>query len=190
VDIRRPLTLDLEVDETGAHGFAVSGGVVDVAITELMPADAVVAVRALSIYDHPAMSCLQLADTILRSGTDRHDPTRHAVLADLYDPWGVELHAITCWVGSDGALTSHHYAESGVAAGIMRDFRQGPPVDRGGVPLQVDLLTVYDRAALEPISVAYADGAEADPTAFRFCNRAEAANAVLGVVIVNYVARG
>lgn len=113
--------------------------------------EAVVAVRALSIYDHPAMSCLQLADTILTTGTDRHDRTRRAVLADFYDPWGDELHTITCLVGDDGVLTSHHYAESGVAAGLMGDSQQGPPVDRGGVPLRVDILTVHDYAALEPL---------------------------------------
>lgn len=186
MDIGRLITLDLEADKAGEPGFAAAGGVVDAAIVKLVPADAVVAVRALSIYDHPSMSCLQLADTILGTGTDRYDPTRRVVLADFYDPWGVELHAITCWAGTDGTLTSHHYGESGVAAGLMRDFQLGPPVDRGSVPLRVDLLAVYDRAALEPIAVAYADGAETDPTAFRFRYRVEAANAVLGVIILTH----
>lgn len=40
----------------------------------------------LSIDDHPAMSRLKLADTIQRTGDDRHDATRSAVMADFYNP--------------------------------------------------------------------------------------------------------
>lgn len=62
---------------------------------------------------------------------------------------------------------SSRYPRSPVA-GPMREFQQGPPVDRGDIPLRVDLPTAYDRAALVPVPVAYADGIEDDPTAFRF----------------------
>lgn len=137
------------------------------------------------MHDHPAMSAAKLAETIVRTGTDRYDPTRSPVLADLYDAWGVDLHAITCSLGADGVLTSRHYPHSPVA-GLIRDFQQGPPVDRGSIPLRVDLLTVYDHAALVPIPVAYAGGIEDDPTAFRFRNPDEASDAVLGVIILTY----
>lgn len=62
-------------------------------------------------------------------------------------------------------------------------------MSRSGADAPLTVVTVYDRAPLEPIAVAYADGVEADPTAFRFRNRADAANAVLGVIIVTYNAR-
>lgn len=138
------------------------------------------------MYDHPDMATTELAEAIVRSGTDRYDPARTPVQADFYNPWGVDLHAVTCWVGTDGILTSHHYPDSTVAAGLMRDFQQGPPVDRDSVPLRVDLLTVYDSTALEPIPVPYADGVEEDPTAFRFRTPAEAPDAALAVVILTY----
>lgn len=47
----------------------------------------------------------------------------------------------------------HHYPDSTAAAGLIRDLQQGPPVDRDSLPLRVDLLTVYDSTALEPIPV-------------------------------------
>lgn len=187
MDTRRQHTLALGAYRPGDKASeAAAGAAVDALIATLVPTGSRVAIRALSMYDHPDMSTFKLAETIVRSGTDRYDPARIPVQAAFYDPWGVDLYAVICWAGPDGILTSHHYPDSTVAAGLMRDFQQGPPVDRDSVPLRVDLLTVYDSAALEPIPVLYADGVEDDRTAFRFRTPAEAPDAVLAVVILTY----
>jgi hypothetical protein len=127
----------------------------------------------LSIYDHPGKSCGELARIIVSTGTDRYDPRRRPVLDDFYAPWGVDLHAITCWIGPDGELTSHHYPDRPVVAGLMRDLRRGPPVDRNGIPLRVDLVTLYDREALQPVEVVYADGVELPAISDQYCTNSE-----------------
>ena len=163
-----------------------AGAIVDAAVAALLPPHERGAVRALSIYDHPGKTCGELARIIASTGTDRYDPRRRPVLDDFYGPWGVDLHAITCWIGADGALTSHHYPDLPVVAGLMRDLRQGPPVDRDGVPLRVDLVTLYDREALQPVEVVYADGVEDDPTAFRLATQVSISEAVLAVFTLAY----
>jgi hypothetical protein len=42
-----------------------------------------------------------------------------------------------------------------VSAKGVSDFYVGPPVDRGGVPLRIDLIIVYDPAQLEGIQIPF-----------------------------------
>lgn len=163
-----------------------TGRLVDVQVVALMHPRPRAAVRGLSMQDHPGLEPQALADLIERTGTDRYDRARRPVLADLYGPLGVQLHAVPCQLGPDGHLISAHYPGIPVAAGIIADFARGPLADRKSPPMRVDLITVYDLDRLEPVSVQYDGGVEAEPTAFRFTNGRPDADAVIGVIHIDY----
>lgn len=123
------------------------------------------AIRAISLQDHPGRTVEQLITTIGALGTDRYDPARVPVLHDYYGPKGIELHAIPCTVGPSG-LTSTHADSGSMMGDFVSDFYHGPPVDRGGVPLRLDLLVCYDLARLVGIRTDELESQET--TAFRF----------------------
>lgn len=123
------------------------------------------AIRAISLQDHPGWTIDRLIATITELGTDRYDPARVPVLHDYYGPHGVELHAIPCTVTQDG-LTSTHADTGSVMGDFVSDFFHGPPIDRGGVPLRLDLLICYDLEQLIGIRTDELDSQES--TAFRF----------------------
>ncbi|GAB3419860.1 hypothetical protein [Flindersiella endophytica] len=123
------------------------------------------AIRAISLQDHPGQTVDRLIAAITELGTDRYDPARVPVLHDYYGPQGVELHAIPCTVGPTGLSSTH--ADSGSTMGdFVSDFFHGPPVDRGGVPLRLDLLICYDLEQLDGIRTDELESQET--TAFRF----------------------
>ncbi|HEY8787608.1 MAG TPA: hypothetical protein VIM10_00525 [Actinopolymorphaceae bacterium] len=173
------------------HGEVVAelatGLMLDTAIAAAVPADSAIALRALSMLDHDRTSRETLIAEILRTGTDRHDPDPRPVLADFYDRWDVDLHAVSCMVGADGCLTSRHYPGPSVTAGLIRDFLEDPPIDGDGEPLRIDLISVYDLARLEPVRVVYDDGIEDEPTAFRFVDASAAATSVPAVLAIDYI---
>jgi hypothetical protein len=123
------------------------------------------AIRAISLQDHPGWTVDRLIATITELGTDRYDPARVPVLDGYYRPHGVELHAIPCAVGP-GGLTSTHADTGSVMGDFVSDFFHGPPLDRDGVPLRVDLLICYDLAQLAGIRTDEPEAVEA--TAYRF----------------------
>lgn len=162
------------------------GRLVDEQVVALMGPRRRAALRGLSLQDHPGLDAQELAELIERTGTDRYDPARRPVLADLYDPLGVQVHAVPCHLKPGGQLAAAHYPGIPVTAGIVADFARGPLADRNSPPLHVDLVTVYDPDRLEPISVQYGGRAEREPTAFRFANGAPDGAAVLGVLVIDY----
>lgn len=150
------------------------GEVLDRAICRLVheaagPAERRVAIRAVSLIDHPGMSHDDLTATIVATGTDRYDPARVGPLDHVYGPYGVELHAIPCTVSPAG-LRSVHSSGPSVMAEVVSDFYLGPPVDRGGVPLRVDVVTVYDLRMLEGLVIPF-HGDEPEPTAIGSAGR-------------------
>jgi hypothetical protein len=140
------------------------------------------AIRGLSLVDHPGTSTLELMEIIARLGTDRYDPTRQAVLESFYAPYRLDLHALPCETTADGRLYSSHDDGAGVMAGLLSDFFHGPPLDRGAPPMRLDLLTVYDRDHLEAVAVDHGDGGDEDPCEFRFLHPDRKSEALLGMV--------
>ena len=115
-----------------------------------------IAIRGISVVDHPGHSLDDLVAIIQELGTDRYDPQRKAVQHELYDPYGVELHALPCTV-EGGFLRAHSslVEAPSVMADVLGDFWGGPPVDRGSPPMRLDLLIIFDPHQLEPIFVSY-----------------------------------
>ncbi|MFC7625667.1 hypothetical protein [Microlunatus sp. GCM10028923] len=145
------------------------------------PVPSKIGIRGLSLTDHPGWTADELAAEIIRTGTDRHDPVRWLPFTAGYDRLGVELHIEPTTI-QDGRLRAVRHDESSCGR-MLRDFRVGPPVDRGGVPLQIDLITLYDLDQLVSVPVPY-DGRHVDRlTSWRF--GADRAGAVIAVVILD-----
>lgn len=140
-----------------------------------------IALRSISLIDHPGQSLEDLVSIIVTLGTDRYDPHRKGPFHDFDQTYRIDLHALPCTVTEQGQLLSSHCIGSVMADGID-DFYSGPPVDRDGVPLRIDILMVYDWEQLEPIPIVYDDAPEAEPCAFRFKEPHQKANALLGVI--------
>jgi hypothetical protein len=149
-----------------------------------------IGIRSISLIDHPGHSHDSLCDVILATGTDRHDPDHASPLTEAYDPYGVELHVVPCTVTAtslqspmcDGS-TFYGITES-VMAEAVSDYYTGPPIDRGGVPLRIDIVTIYDLAQLEGIAIPFHEGEKPPFSACRFRHPDRRPDAVLGLVKV------
>jgi hypothetical protein len=149
-----------------------------------------VAIRSVSLIDHPTHTHDSLAEVILTTGTDRYDPERKGSLHRTYDPYGVELHVAPGKVSAT-TLRSHMcdgVTFSGTTQSVMAeavsDFYVSPPVDRGGVPLRIDLITIYDLAQLEGIPIPFHGDEKPPLSACRFKHPDRRAEAVLGLIKV------
>ncbi len=131
-----------------------------------------IAIRCLSLRDHPSMSLEQLIETISKTGTDKYDPSREMSVAhDFYTEKGVELFAIPCRVDENAHLMGE----------AIKDFYEGALEDRG-YPMRVDLMVIYDMEQLELVPIDY-DGKIGDD-AYKFKNLGNRADAVLGFISV------
>ena len=149
-----------------------------------------IGIRSISLHDHPGHTHDSLADVILATGTDRHDPDHRSVLSEAYDAFGVELHVVPC----DLSVTSlrspmcdgrtFYGTTQSVMAEAVSDYYAGPPVDRNGVPLRIDLLTIYDLDQLEGIAIPFHDGEQPPFSACRFRHPDRRNQAVMGLVKV------
>jgi hypothetical protein len=149
-----------------------------------------IGIRSVSLFDHPGHTHDSLADVVLASGTDRHDPDHTSVLSETYGPLGVELHIVPCSVSAtslqsemcDGS--TFYGTTQSVMAEAVSDFYAGPPIDRDGVPLRIDLLTVYDLDELEGIAIPFHDGEKPPFSSCRFRHPDRRHEAVLGLIKV------
>ncbi len=149
-----------------------------------------IGIRSVSLFDHPGHTHDSLSDEILASGTDRHDPEHTSVLSETYDPFDVDLHIVPCTVSAtslesemcDGS--TFYGTTQSVMAEAVSDYYAGPPLDRDGVPLRIDLLTIYDLAQLEGIPIPFHDGEKPPFSACRFRHPDRRSEAVLGLVKV------
>ena len=93
-------------------------------------------VRALSMVDHPQYTLDELTDIILKTGTDKYDPTRKGVAHEEFEPYKPDIQAGIIEV-KDGKLISESFAED------VKRFYENTLIDRG-YRLRVDLLVLYN----------------------------------------------
>lgn len=167
------------------------GPVIDEAIRKTFggATERVLAIRGVSLIDHPGHTHDSLAELILATGTDRYDPHRIGPTDAGYAEYGVDLHVGHCVISTTTLRTL--WAKSPTFLGTISqsvfakwasDFYEGPPVDRGGVPLRIDLITIYDPAHLEGIKIPF-HGDEKPPYSacrFRYPNRRQ--EALVGLI--------
>ncbi|MBM7784759.1 hypothetical protein [Tenggerimyces flavus] len=149
----------------------------------------ILALRGVSLIDHPGHTHDSLAEVILATGVDRYDPERVGPTDAGYAAYGVELHVGHCAVSATSlrtlwakSPTFHGTISPSVFAKWASDFYQGPPVDRGGVPLRIDLITIYDPAHLEGIQIPFHGDEKPPYSACRFKYPDRRRDALLGLV--------
>jgi hypothetical protein len=129
-----------------------------------------IAVRCLSLRDHPKKSLEELIAIIEEKGTDRYDPKRKMSVAhDFYTEKGVELFASPVKVTDNLDFM----------ADVLRDFYEGAVEDRG-YSMKIDLIVVYDRKKLRLIPIQYEDGIGNE--AFSFLRPKRKSEAVIGFI--------
>jgi hypothetical protein len=108
--------------------------------------DKKMAIRGISLVDHPGWSLEALVTTIRELGTDRYDPEREGV---HYPVSSSVSHIFACpFIVVSGKLQSPHYhgdrCPSGSVLGeVVSDFYGGTRLERG-FPLRLDILMIYD----------------------------------------------
>jgi hypothetical protein len=92
--------------------------------------------RALSIADHPQYNLDELADVILKTGTDKYDPNRKGVAHESFEPYKLDLQAGEVTI-EKGKIIGESFAED------IKRFYENVLLDRG-YRLRLDLLVLYD----------------------------------------------
>lgn len=119
--------------------YAALGRYIDQAIEENFEGE--LAIRSLSLTEHPQLSLDQFARIILEIGTDRYDPNRLMLDPHVFGPYRPDMHAGRCTV-KDGHIVVAP-GEMSEGADIIYNFYENAALDRG-FPLRIDLLLIYD----------------------------------------------
>src|SRR3989344_5327479 len=93
-------------------------------------------VRELSITDHPQYTLDELADIILKTGTDKYDPNRKGVAHDEFEPYKPDIQAGEVVI-KDRKIVGESFSED------VRRFYENTLLDRG-YRLRIDLIVLYD----------------------------------------------
>lgn len=96
-----------------------------------------VAVRALSLMDHPQLTLDEFVKIILEKGTDKYDPNRKGI--EGFEDYDVDFQAGFGTVGKN---------LKGEGADIIQKFYENVLLDRG-YRLRIDLLLIYDLHQLD-----------------------------------------
>lgn len=135
-------------------------------------------VRALSMMDHPNYTIDELVEIILKSGTDKYDPTRKGVAHEEFEPYKPDLQAGEIIVDG-GKLGGESFSED------VRRFYENTLIDRG-YRLRIDLLVLYDRGQMIKAEKVDTDKPSVAPHLeeylWRFKNPDNKPEAVVGIV--------
>jgi len=135
-----------------------------------------VAIRALSLTDHPQLSLDEFANIIVTTGTDKYDIDRKGVDHEAFEPYQADIQAGFSTVGKN---------HSGEGADFIKKFYENVLYDRG-YRLRLDLLVIYDLHQL--VRAAKVDqskpnvASHLEPYLFKFKNPDNKPQAVLGII--------
>jgi len=98
--------------------------------------------RALSVSEHPRLTLDQLAEVIIRTGTDKYDPDRKGVAHESFEPYKPDLQAGLIEI-NQGKIVGESFSKD------IRRFYENTLLDRG-YRLRIDLIVLYDPAQMVP----------------------------------------
>jgi len=175
---RLPLVIALSLPEYTIDkkpDYATLGSRIDRVIEENFNGKEV-AIRALSIADHPNYNLDELVQVILGGGTDKYDPVRKGVAHEEFEPYRPDIQASFGVVGKD---------LSGEGADIIKKFYENAPLDRG-YSLRIDILVIYDLNQLVRAEKMDKDKPgvhpRLEPYLFRFKDPEHKPRALLGII--------
>lgn len=135
-----------------------------------------VAIRALSLTDHPQLILDEFVNLIVKTGTDKYDPERKGVDHDVFDPYKPDFQAGFCTIGKN------HFGEG---ADFIQKFYENVLFDRG-YRLRLNLLLIYDMHQLVQAKKVDVDKPNVSPHLvpylFRFKNQQRKPDALLGII--------
>jgi hypothetical protein len=135
-----------------------------------------VAIRALSLEDHPQLTLDEFVDIIVKTGTDKYDPNRKGVDQEVFEPYQPDFQAGFCTIGKN------HYGEG---ADFIKKFYENTLLDRG-YRLRVDLLLIYDLHQLVQAKKVEQNKpsipAHLEPYLFRFKDPAHKQESLSGII--------
>jgi hypothetical protein len=135
-----------------------------------------VAIRALSSTDHPRLTLDEFVGIIVKTGTDKYDPTRKGVDHEVFDPYKPDFQASACTIGKN------HLGEG---ADMIQKFYENTLLDRG-YRLRIDVLLIYDLHQL--VQAEKIDASKPsihprlEPFLFRFKDPDHKQKALLGII--------
>lgn len=133
-----------------------------------------IAIRAISLIDHPNLTLDEFVKIILEKGTDKYDPNRQGVKG--FENYDVDFQAGFCTVGEN---------HSGEGADFVQKFYENVLLDRG-YRLRIDLLLIYDFNELKNAKLLDVKKPRVDtrlePYMFKFKDPNRKASALLGII--------
>ena len=155
--------------------YQILGDKIDKSLEENF-SDKDVAIRALSMQDHPQLTLDEFVDIIIQTGTDKYDPNRKGVDHEAFEPYKPDFQADFCTIGKN------HFGEG---ADIIKKFYENVLQDRG-YRLRIDLLLIYDLNQLVRAEKMDEDKPgvhpRLEPYLFRFKDPENKAQALLGII--------
>ena len=126
--------------------YSVLGKQVDTLIAANFP-DGHYLLRAIGSSDHAGLSVDELADIIIKLGTDKYDPHRKAVCHEEFAGYDYDIQAGKITIQNGNLVIPPDYRYPTEFGDIMYHFYEHAPLDRG-YPVRIDLLLMYDAACL------------------------------------------
>lgn len=133
-----------------------------------------VAIRAISLADHPGKSLEEMIALIRETGTDKYDPDRKSFWQefDVYKNKGIEMFATKVKVEKN-----FHFMHE-----VFGDFFEGTVEDRG-YAVKLDVVILYDPAKLQNIPIEHSQN-DIEECAWKFLVPDKKAEALLGVIVL------
>jgi len=120
-----------------------------------------VVVRCISAQDHPGKTLDELADIVLKTGTDKYDATRKGIGYHVGSEQGKHID----FFGTPAEIIDHIDI---FTSELLNDFYYGAQSDRG-YHLRIDLVMIYDPAKLTVVERLYGeDVEESDGFVFKY----------------------
>lgn len=132
-----------------------------------------VVIRCISTQDHPGKTLDELADIVLKIGTDKYDATRKGVGYHV----GLDQGKHIDFFGTPVQIGTHTDI---FTLELLDDFYHGAQGDRG-YHLRIDLVMIYDAAKLTLVEHLYGENIE-ESDGFVFNEPEHKTDALLGMI--------
>jgi hypothetical protein len=141
--------------------------------------------RAIGIYDHPKLTLDELVSIILKTGTDKYDPSRKGVYHEQFSVYDYDIQAGSFEIRDGNIVIEASDTYPTLFGDTIYDFYENAPQDRG-YPVRIDILVFYDIDKLELAKLKNPVSKEVDPRLakylYRFKDRGKKKDALLGIV--------
>jgi hypothetical protein len=141
--------------------------------------------RAIGKDDHPRLTLDELVSIILKTGTDKYDPTRKGVCHEQFSVYDYDIQAGSFEIRNSKIVIEETDTYPTLFGDTIYDFYENAPQDRG-YPVRVDLLVLYDTSKLELAKLKNPESEEVNPRLtkylYKFKERENKREALLGIV--------